>query len=952
MKKRMKQLQRVVSVFVSFLVVCSLIMTTAQMVCANITDPTVSINPTAAGSIDVEYTIIFHVGPTGALTHGISSIGILFPVDTVVAAGFIPGTVNDVAIGTSAGNPASRIVQVITPVDVNNNGEVEVVLTSGITNPTTPDDYNLTVWTSAEGTNIRSDDYTVTGAADSMNITVQPTDTVAGIVLTPSPTVLVVDASENPVEGVKVTVSGIGPFVIEAGTVTQTTGFDGNAIFDDLVITTAGLGYQLLFSADAVDVDNVTSDLFNITAAPVSSLTIEVQPSTTAAGAVISPAIQVKAVDAFGNNVSGLQVNVTLLSGSGVLSGDVDVVTTVDTGIATFDTLSIDLIGVDKVLNFSSGSLFVVSDVFNIIASSIDNLLILVQPSSSVAGVVISPSVQVRGVDAFGNNVSGASIQTMLDAGAGVLGGTTTRVTNATGVALFDDLWIDVAGADKILNFTSGSIYVTSDVFTIQAASAAVLSVVVQPSASVAGVVISPSVEVCVVDSFSNAVSGASIDVILETGSGVLAGTLTQVANATGVAQFDDLWVDVAGMDKVLNFTCGPLFVVSDVFSVVAGSVDSLCMVVQPSSTVAGVVISPSVQVRAVDAFGNNISGLQVNASLQTGTGVLSGDVEILTDGEIGIATFDTLSINLIGIDKVLRFSAGAVYVDSLNFTIISLSAACYAVMDTDHNGNVNSYVDVYFNTDVDNSSIDITDFTLSVSGVTIMMVYNDANAEVVTLKLSDKLTGGGPTVTILQDRIDDLLGNPIPSAVLTINTYRITFNEGWNMFSIPADVSGVSIPTVLASIWSNVDRTTNLLWYNASVNTWKYYSVKTQTGTLSSVEPGKAYWIHMNTSDILIGNYSTVLHGTNPAPIVELTGHRWNMIGTWTTYNQTASCNGGLSSLSDVLNDTGEILYKYTPSGGFIPIYGNTTIKMQPGEGYWLFLRTSNTGYYTIAEP
>jgi len=55
---------------------------------------------------------------------------------------------------------------------------------------------------------------------------------------------------------------------------------------------------------------------------------------------------------------------------------------------------------------------------------------------------------------------------------------------------------------------------------------------------------------------------------------------------------------------------------------------------------------------------------------------------------------------------------------------------------------------------------------------------------------------------------------------------------------------------------------------------------------------------------------------------------------------------------LFDVLNGTGEILYKYTRSGGFIPIYGNSTTKMQPGDGFWLYLRTSNNGYYTLAEP
>jgi hypothetical protein len=928
-----------------------LLITTTPVVFANITNPTVSVYPTTAGIVDADYTITFHVGPTGALKHGLSSIAILFPVDTAVAAGFIPGIVNGVVIVSSDGNSVSRIVQISTPVDVDDDGEVVVVLTAGITNPTTPDDYNLSVWTIVEMINVKSDNFTITGAADSMSVTVQPTETVAGIEITPAPAVTVVDVSDNPVEGVEVTISEVGGYIFDEGTLTQTTGPDGKAAFDDLVINTADIGYQLSFTTNAVGVDDVTSDTFNVTAATAAALTIEVQPSTAVAGVVITPAVQVKAVDSFGNGVAGLQVNATLQAGTGVLSGDVDKLTTAGTGIATFDDLSIDLIGVDKVLNFTSGSLFVTSNAFTIQAASVAVLTVEVQPSVAVAGVVIAPSVQVKAVDGFGNVVSGLSIAASLKTGTGVLSGTTTRATNATGFATFNDLSIDLIGVDKVLNFTSGSLFVTSDVFNIIASPVATLSVLVQPSTTVAGAAITPSVQVKAEDSFGNVVSGLSIAVSLKTGTGVLSGTTTRATNATGFATFNDLSIDLIGVDKVLNFTSGSLYVTSNVFTILASSVAVLTVEVQPSASVAGVVIVPSVQVKVVDTYGNVISGASVAVVLQTGTGVLSGTTPQSTNGT-GIVTFDDLSINLIGVNKVLRFSSNGHSVDSAAFAITSESALDYAVMDADYNGKTYTCIDVYFNTNVDNSTIQTTDFNLSIPGVTVTSFYNDGNTHLVTLKLSDKLTGGGPTITIAGDEIDDLLGNPIPSATLTINTYRINLSDGWNMFSLPADVSSIGIPTLLTSIWSNVDRTTNILWYNASANTWKYYSVKTQSGTFTAIEPGKAYWIHMNASDTLIGNFSTVLHGTNPPPIVELTGHRWNMIGTWATYNQTANRNGGLNSLFDVLNDTGEILYKYTRSGGFVPIYGNSTIKMQPGDGFWLYLRTQYNGYYTLSEP
>ena len=395
-----------------------LLIITTPVVFANITNPTVSVYPTSAGIVDAEYTITFHVGLDGALIRGFSSISIVFPVNTAVAAGSIPGTVNDVAIVSSVGNPASRNIQIITPVNVSDNGEVVVVLTAGITNPTTADDYNLTLWTSAEGINIKSDDFTISGAADSMSITVQPTETVAGIAIASDPAVTVVDALDSPVAGVEVTVSEVGDYVFDGGTLTQTTGLDGKATFDDLVIHTAAIGYQLIFAANAVSVVNVTSNTFNVTAATAAALTIEVQPSTTVAGVVIAPLVQVKAVDGFGNVVSGLSIVASLKTGTGVLSGTLTRVTNV-TGVASFNDLSVNLVGVDKVLNFSSGSLCVPSNVFVIQAASVAVLTVEVQPSTTIAGSAITPSVQVKAEDSFGNVVSGLSIVVSLKTGTG-----------------------------------------------------------------------------------------------------------------------------------------------------------------------------------------------------------------------------------------------------------------------------------------------------------------------------------------------------------------------------------------------------------------------------------------------------------------------------------------------------------------------------------------------------
>ena len=96
--------------------------------------------------------------------------------------------------------------------------------------------------------------------------------------------------------------------------------------------------------------------------------------------------------------------------------------------------------------------------------------------------------------------------------------------------------------------------------------------------------------------------------------------------------------------------------------------VATLTIVEQPTETTAGAVITPPVTVKAEDGSNNAIPGQSVTASLQAGEGTLSGVPTQVTD-DSGIATFDDLSIDLIG-GKVLRFTADSVTVDSSVFMI------------------------------------------------------------------------------------------------------------------------------------------------------------------------------------------------------------------------------------------------------------------------------------------
>src|SRR5205823_5785815 len=75
----------------------------------------------------------------------------------------------------------------------------------------------------------------------------------------------------------------------------------------------------------ATGAGSATSAAFNITAGTATQLVFSVQPTTTAAGAAITPAVQVTAQDAQGNTATGFTGNVTVAigtnPGAGTLGG-------------------------------------------------------------------------------------------------------------------------------------------------------------------------------------------------------------------------------------------------------------------------------------------------------------------------------------------------------------------------------------------------------------------------------------------------------------------------------------------------------------------------------------------------------------------------------------------------------------------------------------------------------
>src|SRR5205814_1961113 len=141
-------------------------------------------------------------------------------------------------------------------------------------------------------------------------------------------------------------------------------------------------------------------------------LVFTVQPSNAAAGAAITPGVQVAVQDAQGNAVTTATTSITLeigrASGRGTVAGTKAVAAV--NGVASFANLSINNPGTGYTLIASATGLpTATSTAFSINAGAAAKLVFAVQPSNTAAGAAITPAVQVAVQDAQGNAVTTAT---------------------------------------------------------------------------------------------------------------------------------------------------------------------------------------------------------------------------------------------------------------------------------------------------------------------------------------------------------------------------------------------------------------------------------------------------------------------------------------------------------------------------------------------------------------
>src|SRR6266545_971067 len=549
--------------------------------------------------------------------------------------------------------------------------------------------YTLTATASSLTTGTSAGFNIAAGAPSQLAFTQQPTTAVSGTALTPAVQVAIQDGFGNTVPGATGTITlaiGTNP---SGGTLVGTLSrsvVNGVASFADLSIDKVGTGYTLTAALSALP--GATSGGFDITAGPT-KLAFIVQPATTVAGAAVQPTVQVSVQDEFGNTVTTATTLITVAIGAnpggGTLAGTAS--RSAVNGVAAFSDLAINRAGSGYTLVAVAGTLTsAMSTGFDITPGPAAKLAFTVQPTGTVAGTVLTPSVNVTVQDVLGNTVTSyaGSVTVAIGAGSGspgaTLSGTTTKPAVA-GVATFTDLRIDRSGADYVLSAsTSGLPVIASTTFNVSAGPPAKLALTVQPSATIAGATMSPAVQVAVQDALGNTVGSAnpSVTLAITPGAGNSSGTLsgtTTVAAVAGIATFSNLRVDKTGTAYTLTaLASGVAGVVSTGFDVSAGAAVQLVFMEQPGLVEAGSVLSP-VGVAAVDGLGNTSTTFagNVTVALTVGTGTsgatLAGTTTVTAAG--GMASFATLSVDKAGTGYTLTaLATGLGSATSAAFTV------------------------------------------------------------------------------------------------------------------------------------------------------------------------------------------------------------------------------------------------------------------------------------------
>ena len=467
----------------------------------------------------------------------------------------------------------------------------------------------------------------------------------AGALVSPVPSVRVVDAAGNPVSNVTVTfTASSGSTVVGASKVTNSNGL---ATPDSWQVGASLGNYTLTASV------GTASTVFTATARAGAATSLSIFAGNNQTASVgrtlpIDPAVRI--TDALGNPIAGQEVVFEVTSGGG--SALVRRPVTDANGVATVGAWTLGETPGANTLRATATGLSLAGNpaTFSATATAGAPASMSASGGTSLSGtagslVAVAPSVVVR--DNRGNPVSGVTVTFTpgLNSGSVTDG---TALTNALGVATVGSWRLgNTAGAQTL----TASLANLPDVVFTATASAGVAAGVQVVGASILSdlpvnsfVTALPTVRV--VDSNGNPVSGATVTFEVVDGAGAALSGATKTTGVDGLAQLTSWRLGTAaGLYSVQVLVAG-LTLTSEVTWSVSGTalaaaqvaVSSGSLLSQAATASAAVATVPVV--RVTDTYGNAVVGATVTFTVGTGTSTV-GSPSVTTDA-LGFASVGT----------------------------------------------------------------------------------------------------------------------------------------------------------------------------------------------------------------------------------------------------------------------------------------------------------------------
>ncbi len=167
--------------------------------------------------------------------------------------------------------------------------------------------------------------------------------------------------------------------------------------------------------------------------------------------------------------------------------------------------------------------------------------------------------------------------------------------------------------------------------------------------------------------------------------------------------------------------------------------------------------------------------------------------------------------------------------------------------------------------------------------------------------------------------------GNPLdPDDDAADRSISISLLAGWNMFSLPLQPASTDVASALASISGDYKS----VWAYSRGNWQCYDPANPGLSDLERIEPGRGYWINMDTAGRL-----TVSGAPSAATVPLYQG--WNLVGYNAPHPQSVGTT--LASLGDDCNSVWSFKLGawrlYDPKNS---LYSDLS-EFAPGDGYWI---------------